>query len=89
MSAFQLSPIGKLFFASLLGWMMHDTKFNWKIKGNPGQIQAMTRAIIASKRFQDEMKRPGATVESVISRLNLKNLTAQQFQTLTGQPWPL
>lgn len=85
----QLTPLGKLFFASLVSWIMNGTKFNWNVKGEPEKIEIMAKAVIASKQFQDELKRPGATVESVIEKLNQKNAAALEFETQTGMKWLL
>lgn len=84
-----LSPVGKLFFASLIGWIMNGTKFNWKLKGEPAIVQAMAKAAIASKEFQDEYKRPGATVDTVMEKLNAKAAAAAEYEKLSGQKWPL
>jgi hypothetical protein len=88
MSDQKLSPIGKLFFASAIGWIF-GKKLNIKLRGNPQYVQAVTNAIIASKKFQDELKRPGATVSSVLDALNLKKEMAKQFEEITGKQWPL
>jgi len=89
MAELNLTPVGKLFFASLIAWLVHDTKFNWKLRGSPDKVQAMAKAIISSKRFQQEMAKEGATVESVIAKLNLKNISANEFTSIVGAPWPL
>jgi len=85
----ELTPLGKLFFASLVSWIMNGTPLNWNIKGDPEKVEAMAKAVVASKRFQDELKREGATVESVISKLNDKNKFAQEFEAVTGAKWLL
>jgi len=64
-------------------------KLPFKIRGTPEQINAVIEALMASKSFQQELKKPGATVESVIEKLNLKNMTKERFKQLTGRPWPL
>lgn len=90
MSNYKLSAIGKLFFASLVAGIAAGVgKSMMKIKGTPEQIKAITAAIVASKEFQDEVKRPGATVESVISKMHIKNLTAAEFKRITGKPFPI
>lgn len=90
MSNYKLSAVGKLFFASLVAGIASGvTKSVMKLKGTPEQIKAITDAIIASKEFQDEIKKPGATVETVIQKMHLKNLTAAEFKKITGKPWPL
>ena len=60
-----------------------------KLKATPEQIKAISDAVMASKAFQDEVKKEGATIESVIEKMRLKNLTAAQFKQITGKPWPL
>jgi hypothetical protein len=89
MSNYKLSATGKLFFASLVAYLA-GSKSIVKLKGTPEQIKAISDAVIASKEFQDEIKRDGATIESVIEKMRLKNLTAAEFKRITGgKPWPL
>lgn len=88
MSSTKLSPIGKLFFASVIGWIF-GKKLNMKLRGNPEQVQAVANAIIASKQFQEELKKSGATVNSVLDKLNLKKEMAKQFKEITGKDFPL
>lgn len=95
----QLSWAGKLFFAGLAAYLTGTAlqkfgthappKLPFKLRGTPQQINAVVSAIVASKAFQAEVSKPGATVESVIQKLNLKNLTKEKFKQLTGKPWPL
>lgn len=87
-----LSWAGKLFFASLASYMAGDalTKIMpIKLKGTPDQVKAVVDAVAASKAFQTASKEPGATVDSIINKLNLKNMNAQRFRALTGKNWPL
>lgn len=97
---FSLSWAGKVFFAGVaayltgvgldkLGSKSAPPKLPFKIRGTPAQIQAVVGALMASKSFQQELKKPGATVESVIDKLNLRNMTKERFRQLTGRPWPL
>jgi hypothetical protein len=44
---------------------------------------------MASKEFQDEINKPGATIEDVIQKMKLKNVNKQSFEKITGKPWPL
>ena len=71
-NSINLSPVGKLFFTSLLGWIVNDTKLNWNIKGTPEQIDVFTKAAMTSKEFQAEMKKSDATVETLMQKLNAK-----------------
>lgn len=84
-----LSPVGKLFFTSLLGWIINDTKLNWKIKGTPEQMDAFAKAALDSKLFQQEMKSPQATVETLMQKLNAKNESAKKFEEVCSYEWPL
>ena len=95
-----LSWAGKLFFAGIasylagvglekLGQGKSPPKLPFKIRGTPQQIQAVTSAIVSSKDFQKEIDKPGATVETVIQKLNLKNMNKQKFEQMTGKKWPL
>lgn len=98
LNEFSLSWAGKLFFAGVASYLAGvglqkmgtpAPKLPFKIRGTPEQIKAITDAIVASKAFQEEIKKPGATVESVIQKLNLRNMNKDRFKQLTGRPWPL
>lgn len=90
---YKLSWAGKIFFAGAAAYIMgkgtQAINLPIKIKGTPQQIQAITDAIVSSRRFQEEISKPGATVDSVIEKLRLRNLSKQQFETIVGLPWPL
>jgi len=88
MSNYKLSATGKLFFASLVAYLA-GAKSIVKLKATPEQVKAITDAVVASKEFQDEIKRDGATIESVISKMRIKNMMAADFRRQTGKPWPL
>lgn len=88
MSNYKLSATGKLFFASLVAYLA-GAKSVVKLKATPEQVKAISDAVMASKQFQDEVKRDGATIESVIQKMRLKNLTAAEFTRITGKIWPL
>lgn len=83
-----LSLTGKIFIASLGAWLVGKL-VNTKIRGNKDEINAVAAALMASKRFQDELSRPGASVQSVIDKLHVKQMTADEFERVLGVPWPL
>lgn len=87
--AYKLSTLGKIFFAGLATKMAREIAMPLKLKARPEQIQAITDAIMASKEFQDEINKPGATIEDVIQKMKLKNVNKQSFEKITGKPWPL
>lgn len=90
---FKLSWAGKIFFAGaaayILGSAGRQQKIPIKVRGTPQQVKAIVDAVISSKQFQQELSRPGATVDSVIDKLRLRNISKNQFQQLTGRPWPI
>jgi len=60
-----------------------------KIRATKEQIKAIMDAITSSVEFQEEISKPGATIESVIQKLNLKNTSKANFEQITGKKWPL
>ena len=86
---YKMTTMGKLFFASLLTSMATGQRSPFKITGDPQKIQVLSRAVQSSKRFQDELKRPGATVDGIIRKLDVKNMDAKTFERVFGVRFPL
>lgn len=95
-----LSSAGKLVFAGIAAYLGYSAykgikamaappRIPFKIRGNKQQIQAFMNAIIASKAFQQEISKPGADIEKVFQKLNIKNLNRRSFEKMTGKRWPL
>lgn len=97
-----LSWAGKIFFAGVAAYLagiglqraagavkLEPPKLPFRIRGTPDQIKAVIDALVASKAFQQELKKPGATVQSVIDKLNLRNMTKERFRQITGKNWPI
>lgn len=88
-----LSWAGKLFFAGAAAYIMgraaQKMHLPIKVRGTPEQMQAVIDAIVGSKEFQEEITKPGATIDSVIDKLRIRNISKQRFYQLTGIPWPL
>ena len=83
-----MNLLGKLFVGSLAAWMLGKAT-QVKYRGTEDEINAIINAMHSSRRFQDELSRPGASVESVIEKLNLKNADAREFEKILGVRWPL
>lgn len=83
-----LNLLGKMFFASAAAWLI-GKMVNLKVRGTPDQVHAVQNALLSSRRFQDELQRPGASVESVVQKLGVKHMSAQEFERVLGVPWPL
>jgi hypothetical protein len=80
--------LGKIFLASLGAWAVgHLT--NTKIRGTREEIDAISNALMSSRRFQEELDEPGASVQSVIDKLNIKHMSASEFERVLGIPFPL
>jgi hypothetical protein len=86
-----LSTTGKIFFAAVAAYLagkMASGAF-LKLRGKPEELRVIADAIVASKAFQDELKKPNATIDSVIEKMNLKNITMAKFKQVTGKAWPI
>lgn len=84
----RVNLLGKVFFATLGAWMV-GKMVNTRLRGNRNEIQAIGNALASSRRFQDELSRPGATVDSVVQKLGVKNMSASEFERVLGVRWPL
>lgn len=80
--------LGKIFLATLGAWFVGKV-VNTKIRGTKEQVNAVSQAMVASRRFQDELNSPGASVDSVVKKLNVKNMSASEFERVFGVKWPL
>jgi hypothetical protein len=86
--ALEFNLTGKIFLAAIGAWLVGKV-VNTKIRGNQGDITAVANALTASKKFQEELRRPGATVQSVVDKLRIKQMSAAEFERALGVPWPL
>jgi len=84
----KVNTLGKIFFATLAAWLVGKV-VSTKIRGSREEVEAVGNALAASKIFQDELNRSGATVDSVIQKLNIKHMSASEFERTLGVPWPL
>jgi len=84
----KVNLLGKVFFATLGAWLV-GKYVNTKLRGSQSEIEAVGNALAASRRFQDELNRPGATVDSVVQKLGIKHMSASEFERVLGVPWPL
>lgn len=84
----QLNLLGKIFFTTVGAWLVGKAT-NTKIRGTETEVRAVSNAMMASRRFQDELRKPGATVASVMEKLGLKHASAREFERILGIPWPL
>ena len=84
----KLNLLGKIFFGTVAAWLVGKA-VSTKLRGSKEQIEAVASALSASRKFQDELNTPGASVESVVQKLGIKHMSASQFERVLGVPWPL
>jgi hypothetical protein len=83
-----LSFTGKMLLATMGAWLVGKV-VNTKIRGSQSEMSAVSNALMASRRFQEELNKPGATVQSVMDKLRIKQMSASEFERVLGVPWPL
>lgn len=83
-----MNLLGKIFFTALGAWLVGKAT-NMKVRGTEDEVQALSNAMLSSRRFQEELRAPGASVESVMQKLGLKHASAKEFERILGIPWPL
>jgi hypothetical protein len=84
----QISTVGKIFLAGITSAVLGKQSF-LKIKGTPDEVDVIKQALKASRDLHDEIENPNATVQSIMSRLNIKNHAASEFQKVLNLPWPI
>lgn len=85
----ELSTLGKIFFASFLNSMNTGKKSPFRISGDRDKIAVLMKVSQCTKDFHDEIKKPEATIDSVIRAMDLKNIEAKNFYNTFKFPWPL
>lgn len=78
----------KLFLAGVAAWLIGN-KVQMKVKGTQSEMRQFTAALIASKKFQNELSKTDSSAESVIDKLHAKNAAARDFKEMTGLDWPM
>ena len=83
-----LNLLGKIFLVGVGAWIVGKST-NLKVRGTPREIHAVANALQSSRRFQDELRRSGASVQSVMERMRVKQMSARDFERVFGIAWPL
>lgn len=84
----QLNLAGKLLITAIGAWLLGKA-VNVTLRGSKQEVQTVVNTMLASRRFQNELSRPGATINSIVEKLNLKNASAQEFERILGIKFPL
>lgn len=78
----------KTFATALAAWLT-GRGINARITGSAAQLRALSRALLSTKSFHDEIMRSDSNVARAIRLLASKNISAKRFYRLTGFKWPL
>lgn len=78
-----------LLFQSISRWLSEHKEFNITLIGSDQQILATRRAMLESKKFQNELFSQEATLDSIFERLEKKNIVAETFKNVVGVLWAL
>lgn len=84
----QLNFAGKMMLAAMGAWMVNKV-VNTKLRGTKDEVTVIANALMSSKKFQEELQKPGATVQSVMDKLRIKQMSAAEFERVLGIRWPL
>lgn len=84
----QLNFAGKMMLAAMGAWMVNKA-VNTKLRGTKDEVTVIANALMSSKKFQEELQKPGATVQSVMDKLRIKQMSAAEFERVLGIRWPL
>ena len=84
----ETNVLGKMLIASLAAYVAGKGT-GMILKGSKSQIEAIAKALQSSRVFQQELNKSGASVQSVIEKMNVKNMSASEFERVFGVKWPL
>ena len=84
----ELGLIDRAIF-STLGSMLVGRDTSVKLRGSHLEIETVAKALDASKKFQEELSNPSATVKTVMERFDEKKANGKAFEKKFGIPWPL
>lgn len=84
----KLNLFGKVLFTAIAAAIV-GRPVNIKLRGTADELNAIVRIINASRAFNDELVRPGATVETLSQLLGTKHAAAREFERILGVSWPL
>ena len=84
----QYDLFDKIFLKAVSGLVV-GKKINVQFQGTRRELQVVSEAIQATRNFQDELNRPGASLDSILYRLGAKHIAAVEFEKTLGISWPL
>ncbi len=84
----KISTIEKIFLAGVASAILKKNS-KIKVRGSPHEILVLQRALRAAMNLNDELHRPGATVESITTYINAKHEAAAEFAQCFGVQFPV
>ena len=76
-------------FEAIASWLVDSKTIEVNLVGTPDQIVVVRKAMIESKKFQDELSNPNSTIDLISERLNSKLMAAHSFESTFGTQWLL
>ena len=84
----QYDLFDKIFLKAVSGLVV-GKKVNVQFQGTRRELEVVSEAIDATRKFQNELNRPGASLDSILHRLGKKHVAASEFEKVLGISWPL
>jgi len=81
--------IKRALFEAIASWLVDSKTTEVNLIGTPDQIGVVRKAMIESKKFQDELSNPYSTIDLISERLNSKLMAAHSFESTFGTQWLL
>jgi len=81
--------VSRKLFENVAAWLQQKPQDELEFLGTKEQILIVKEAIIASKRFQDELTNPDSTLLTVEAALHKKHQSAEKFKNVFNLVWPL
>jgi hypothetical protein len=82
------NKLERIFSIALSSKLIGETN-EIEIHGSQQELDAIVESYNASKDFDNELNNPDSTIETVMSKLGAKHISATKFEKVLGFPWPL
>ena len=74
-------------FENVASWLVDSSAESSVLIGTKKRIETVTAVMAASKKFQNELSNPTATLTSINEKLDLKHQAANSFFEVFGVKW--
>jgi hypothetical protein len=83
-----MTGVNKLFYAACAAWAL-GRKVDVRVMGDAREMKALSEALRTTNELREEITRDGATVESIVEKVERKREAIQEFQKVCGINWPV